>query len=81
MLRIQVKPLLQVTNTEEIQRQKENELKMVAEKFEKQTVVVEEMERKQAQLVEEKNILTEQLAAESELCAEAEEVGRCSTRN
>ena len=34
----------------------------------------EELEAKQRQLLEEKNILSEQLQAETELCAEAEEV-------
>ncbi len=32
------------------------------------------MERKNAQIIEEKSILSEQLQAETELCAEAEEV-------
>ena len=32
------------------------------------------MEQQQKQLIEEKNILSEQLQAESEMCAEAEEV-------
>ena len=72
---LQVKPLLQVTNNEEKLSAKDLELKMVADKFEKTKVEFGELEKKKQQLVEEKNILSEQLQAESEMCAEAEEVG------
>ena len=47
----------------------------VADKFERQKLEYQELEAKQQQLQEEKNILSEQLQAETELCAEAEEVG------
>lgn len=70
----QVKPLLSVTNTEEKLHTKEEELKKVKEIFEKQKQDVEQMEQRYAQIIEEKNILAEQLQAETELCAEAEEV-------
>ena len=69
-----MKPLLNVTNQEEQLNVKEEELKRVSEKFDKQKNEITEMEQKQMQLQEEKNILSEQLQAESELCAEAEEV-------
>ena len=46
----------------------------MADKFEKQKQEYVELEAKQSQLLEEKNILSEQLQAETELCAEAEEV-------
>ena len=46
----------------------------VADKFEKQRQEYAELEAKQRQIMEEKNILSEQLQAETELCAEAEEV-------
>ena len=70
-----MKPLLQVTNNEEKLNAKEEELRKVAEKFEKQKIDIEDLEKKHVQLVEEKSLLSEQLQAESELCAEAEEVG------
>ncbi len=69
-----VKPLLQVTNNEEKLNAKEVELKQVADRFEKQKNDYEELVAKQRQILEEKNILSEQLQAETELCAEAEEV-------
>ena len=69
-----VKPLLQVTNTEDKINQKETELKQMAEKFETQKTDLLELEKKHIQMMEEKNVLAEQLQAESELCAEAEEV-------
>lgn len=68
-----VKPLLNVTNQEEKLNVKEEELKRVSERFEKQKTDISDLESKHVQLVEEKNILSEQLQAESELCAEAEE--------
>ena len=70
-----MKPLLQVTNTEDKINQKETELKQMAEKFESQKTDLLELEKKHIQMMEEKNLLAEQLQAESELCAEAEEVG------
>ena len=63
-----------MTNNEEKINAKEEELKKVIDRYQKQQEDIEEMERKQAQLQEEKNILSEQLQAETELCAEAEEV-------
>ena len=69
-----MKPLLQVTNTEDKINKKESELKQLAEKFENQQTDLLELEKKHIQMMEEKNILAEQLQAESELCAEAEEV-------
>ena len=71
---VQVKPLLQVTNNEEKLNAKEEELKKVADKYDKQAEDFIALEKKQQQLAEEKNILSEQLQAETELCAEAEEV-------
>lgn len=44
------------------------------ESLDKQKQETEEMERRYAQIIEEKNILAEQLQAETEICAEAEEV-------
>ena len=70
----QVKPLLQVTDNEAKMLAKEQELKTVADKFERLKFEKEELQKKEQQLLEEKNALSEQLQAESELCAEAEEV-------
>merc|ERR1719398_137755 len=55
-----VKPLLQVTKNDEKVLQKETELK--------------DLDKQYQQALEEKNILAEQLQAETELCAEAEEM-------
>ena len=63
-----------MTNTEDKINQKETELKQMAEKFETQKTDLLELEKKHIQMMEEKNVLAEQLQAESELCAEAEEV-------
>ena len=71
---VQVKPLLSVTGQEEKLHTKEEELKRVKETYEKQKQDVEQLEARYAQIIEEKNILAEQLQAETELCAEAEEV-------
>ena len=71
----QVKPLLQVTNNEDKLNAKEEELRRILDRYEKQNSDVDDLGRKQQQLMEEKNILSEQLQAETELCAEAEEVG------
>ena len=70
----QVKPLLSVTGQEEKLHTKEEELKKIKETYEKQKQDVEQLEARYAQIIEEKNILAEQLQAETELCAEAEEV-------
>ena len=69
-----MKPLLSVTGQEEKLHTKEEELKKIKDNFERQKQETEEMERRYAQIIEEKNILAEQLQAETELCAEAEEV-------
>ncbi|XP_048846826.1 myosin-10-like isoform X2 [Brienomyrus brachyistius] len=69
-----VKPLLQVTRQEEEMQAKDEELIRVKEKQNKVETELVEMERKHQQLLEEKNILAEQLQAETELCAEAEEM-------
>ena len=71
---MQVKPLLEVTNTEEKINQKEAELKQVGDKFDKLKVDHEDLEKKHQQIMEEKVALAEQLQAEVELCNEAEEV-------
>lgn len=70
----QVKPLLTVAEHEEKLHSKEEELKKLKDNYEKQKQETEELERRYAQIIEEKNILAEQLQAETELCAEAEEV-------
>merc|ERR1719367_2602119 len=69
-----VKPLLQVTKNDEKVMQKETELKAVTEKLDHHEKVVNQLENKYDQAIEEKNILAEQLQAETELCAEAEEM-------
>ena len=66
--------MLSVTGQEEKLHTKEEELKKIKDNFERQKQETEEMERRYAQIIEEKNILAEQLQAETELCAEAEEV-------
>ncbi|GAB6031166.1 MHC class II transactivator [Chamberlinius hualienensis] len=77
-----VKPLLQVTKQEEKLSQKEDELKQIKEKLEKHQGETVEIGKKYQQLVEDKNILQEQLQAETELCAEAEEMrARLATKN
>lgn len=63
-----------MTNNEEKLNAKEEELRKLADRFEKQKTDLVDLERKQSQLAEEKSLLSEQLQAESELCAEAEEV-------
>ena len=64
----------QVTKNDEKVLQKETELKEVKEKLESHETVVKELDRQYQQALEEKNILAEQLQAETELCAEAEEM-------
>ena len=65
---------LQVTKNDEKVMQKENELKETKERLEQHEKVVQDLDRQYAQALEEKNILAEQLQAETELCAEAEEM-------
>ncbi|XP_041640173.1 myosin-9-like [Cheilinus undulatus] len=71
-----VKPLLQVTRQEEEMVAKEEELIKVKEKQMQAEQQIKEFEAKQQQLHAEKLALQEQLQAETELCAEAEEM-RC----
>jgi myosin protein heavy chain len=49
-------------------------LKEVKDKLEQHETVVKGLDRQYQQALEEKNILAEQLQAETELCAEAEEM-------
>merc|ERR1719422_1555669 len=69
-----VKPLLQVTKNDEKVMQKENELKEITEKLHHHEQEVQSLDKQYQQALEEKNILAEQLQAETELCAEAEEM-------
>merc|ERR1719187_2796494 len=69
-----VKPLLQVTKNEEKVMQKENELKEISERLHQHEQEVQSLDKQYQQALEEKNILAEQLQAETELCAEAEEM-------
>ena len=70
-----MKPLLEVTNKEDALNEKEKQLNQIVDQFERQKNEFTELNQKQNQLTQEKHILSEQLQAESELCAEAEEVG------
>ncbi|KAF4080350.1 hypothetical protein AMELA_G00169200 [Ameiurus melas] len=69
-----VKPLLQVTRQDEEMQAKEEELEKVKEKQQQFELQLREYETKQQQLNMEKQALQEQLQAETELCAEAEEM-------
>uniref|UniRef100_A0A671YF35 Myosin-9 n=1 Tax=Sparus aurata TaxID=8175 RepID=A0A671YF35_SPAAU len=69
-----VKPLLQVSRQEEEMLAKDEELHKVKEKHLYAEQQLQEMEEKQQQLCAEKMALQEQLQAETELCAEAEEM-------
>ncbi|XP_062853396.1 myosin-9-like isoform X2 [Trichomycterus rosablanca] len=69
-----VKPLLQVTRQEEEMQAKEEELEKVKEKQQQFEQQLQEYTTKQQQLSAEKQALQEQLQAETELCAEAEEM-------
>merc|ERR1719245_2156509 len=69
-----VKPLLQVTKNDEKVMQKENELKEITERLHHHEQEVQNLDKQYQQALEEKNILAEQLQAETELCAEAEEM-------
>uniref|UniRef100_A0A673CPS7 Myosin-9 n=1 Tax=Sphaeramia orbicularis TaxID=375764 RepID=A0A673CPS7_9TELE len=76
-----VKPLLQVTRQEEEMLAKEEELVKVKEKQLQAEEHLQELELKHQQLHSEKLALQEQLQAETELCAEAEEMrARLATR-
>ncbi|CAJ1053643.1 myosin-9-like isoform X1 [Xyrichtys novacula] len=76
-----VKPLLQVTRQEEEMLAKEEELVKVKERQVRAEEQLKEYEAKQQQLAAEKSALQEQLQAETELCAEAEEMrARLTTR-
>uniref|UniRef100_A0A665X8V9 Myosin-9 n=1 Tax=Echeneis naucrates TaxID=173247 RepID=A0A665X8V9_ECHNA len=76
-----VKPLLQVTRQEEEMLAKEEELVKVKERQLQAEEQLKEFESKQQQLNAEKLALQEQLQAETELCAEAEEMrARLATR-
>ena len=63
-----------MTKNDEKVLQKETELKEVKEKLESHEKVVGDLDRQYQQALEEKSILAEQLQAETELCAEAEEM-------
>ncbi|KAG5853835.1 hypothetical protein ANANG_G00030750 [Anguilla anguilla] len=69
-----VKPLLQVTRQEEEMLAKDEELIKVKERQLQAEEQLKEYETKQQQLSAEKLALQEQLQAETELCAEAEEM-------
>ncbi|XP_060921730.1 myosin-9-like isoform X1 [Labrus mixtus] len=69
-----VKPLLQVSRQEEEMSAKDEELVKVKEKHLYAEEQLKDMEVKQQQLNAEKMALQEQLQAETELCAEAEEM-------
>merc|ERR1719232_1551432 len=69
-----VKPLLQVTKNDEKVMQKEVELKEITERLQTHEQEVQNLDKQYQQALEEKNILAEQLQAETELCAEAEEM-------
>uniref|UniRef100_A0A668AH43 Myosin-9 n=1 Tax=Myripristis murdjan TaxID=586833 RepID=A0A668AH43_9TELE len=76
-----VKPLLQVTRQEEEMQAKEEELVKVKERQLQAEQQLKEYEMKQDQLNAEKLALQEQLQAETELCAEAEDMrARLATR-
>ncbi|XP_053181420.1 myosin-9-like [Scomber japonicus] len=76
-----VKPLLQVTRQEEEMVAKDEELIKVKERQLQTEAQLKEFETKQQQLNAEKLALQEQLQAETELCAEAEEMrSRLATR-
>ncbi len=63
-----------MTKNDEKVIQKETELRDVKEKLETHEKMVQDLDRQYKQAMEEKNILAEQLQAETELCAEAEEM-------
>lgn len=63
-----------MTKNDEKVLQKENELREVKEKLDHYEKAVGELDKQHQQALEEKSILAEQLQAETELCAEAEEM-------
>ncbi|MFT7797773.1 myosin-9-like isoform X2 [Arapaima gigas] len=69
-----VKPLLQVSRQEEEMQAKDEELTKVKEKQRHAEMQLQDIETKYQQLNSEKLALQEQLQAETELCAEAEEM-------
>ena len=69
-----MKPLLQVTNTEEKLNKKENELRQVADQLTHLREEHESLKTEHQQLTSDKVLVTEQLRAEQDLCAETEEV-------
>jgi len=69
-----VKPLLQVTNTEEKLNKKENELRQVMEQLAHLREEHESLKTEHQQLASDKVLITEQLRAEQDLSAETEEV-------
>ncbi|AWP19465.1 putative myosin-11-like [Scophthalmus maximus] len=69
-----VKPLLQVTRQEEEMGQKDEELKAAKEVAEKSEAELKDITQKHTQLMEERAQLESKLQAETELCAEAEEM-------
>jgi len=69
-----VKPLLQVTNTEEKLNKKENELRQVTEHLTVLRGEHDSLTAEHQQLTSDKVLLAQQLRAEQDLCAETEEV-------
>ncbi|XP_052346298.1 myosin-9-like isoform X2 [Oncorhynchus keta] len=69
-----VKPLLQVTRQEEEMQAREDELEKTKARQQQTEEQLQEFEAKQQQLNAEKLALQEQLQAETELCAEAEDM-------
>ncbi|XP_026180145.1 myosin-11-like isoform X2 [Mastacembelus armatus] len=69
-----VKPLLQVTRQEEEMGQKEEELKAAKDVAAKTEAELKDITQKHNQLMEERTQLELKLQAETELCAEAEEM-------
>ena len=65
---------MEVTNHDDTVKTLETEVQKAQQKVELQKNELLDLEKKHIQMMEEKNILAEQLQAESELCAEAEEV-------
>ena len=63
-----------MTKNDEKVMQKEVELRETKEKLIEHEQVVQNLDKQYQQAMEEKNILAEQLQAETELCAEAEEM-------
>ena len=64
-----------VTENEEKLSQKETELRQISDRYDKLRQDHDELQRQHAQITDEKTLLAEQLRAETEMSAEAEEVG------